>query len=268
MSKFLVSIIFICAGAVSAVTAQYQSAPFSLPPSTIIDQLKKMKAATPGITSREFAAAANTLLDSEGFNFIVAFDAATCQKIEAAKKNLKNPDDPLSLRAALRSVDGEAAALQLPEASFARTECGSCFISLPLLEVTPKDFVVKMLGRNIKFHLPGNFIVNEAILVTDDGLATVNTKWKIPFRTTPLTVSENGNVLYLGFDEPELKDLALIVFGEGTFQFTERKEVELERKGQILKDAPKDPDNPNVSFLKFENVRAKHVVRFPLRCTN
>ena len=250
----------------SEVSGQYKSAPFSLTPSTIIDQLKRIKAATPKILSKEFAATANSLLDAEGLNFIVAFDAATCQKIELAKKNLKNPNDPLNLRAALKSVNGEPANLQLPEASFAKTECGSCFVSLPLLEATPKDFVIKVLGRNIKFHLPQNFVINEAALVEDDGMAVVTTKWKIPFRTTPLTVSEDGNVLYLGFAEPELKDLALIVFGEGTFQFIDRKEVDSERKGILMKDTPKDPNNPNLSFLKFENARAKHIVRFPTNC--
>lgn len=128
--------------------------------------------------------------------------------------------------------------------------------------------MIKVLGRNVKFHLPPNFVINEAALVEGDGKAVVITRWKIPFRTTPLTVSEDGNVLYLGFAEPELKDLALIIFSEGSFRFVDRKEVDLERKGFLIKNVPKDPNNPNLSFLKFENARAKHIVRFPTSCGN
>lgn len=266
INKAFFAIVFVITGIVFPITAQQVTvAPFSLAPSTILNQLKKIRAANPDIPSKEFAAKANSLLQTEGLNFVIAFDAATCQKIELARKNLKNPNDPLNLRAALRSVDGEPANLRLPEASFDKAECGSCFISLPLLEVTAKDFVVKMMGRNIKFHLPQNFVINEAGLISGEGDSAALTRWKIPFRTTPLTVSEDGNVLYLGFSEPELKDLTLIVFGEGSFQFAERKDADLERKGQPLKDAPTDP---NVSFLKFDNTRAKHIIRFPLSCAN
>ncbi len=264
--KAIFAIVFAVSGILFPVEAQQVTvAPFSLSSSTIIDQLKKIKSANPAISSKELVANANSLLQTEGLNFVIAFDAATCQKIERAKKNLKTSNDPLNLRAALRSVDGEPANLQLPEASFDKSECGSCFISLPLLEVTPKDFVVKVMGRNIKFHLPQNFVVNEASLVSGESNSTPTTRWKIPFRTTPLTVSEDGNVLYLGLAEPELKDLALVVFGEGSFQFAERKDADLERKGHPLKDASKDP---NVGLLKFQNTRAKHTVQYPLACSD
>ncbi len=123
-----------------------------------------------------------------------------------------------------------------------------------------------MLGHNIKFHLPVNFVVSEAVLVDEKDLGTIKKKWRIPFRSVPLGVSYDENVLYFGLFEPELKDISLAVFGEGVFQFATRDEAESNGKGTLLKEFPKDPANPNLAFLRFENRGLKQVVKYSNPC--
>ena len=254
----------------SAVNAQRaEIKPFSVVQSNLLNDLKAAKTANPKLSTEEFVKTANGLLEKQGMNFIVAFDPNTCQKISQAIASLKDKSAPLNLRTALKSPLGENANLILPEVSFSKNECVPCFVRLPILEVTGKEFVTRVEGRNIKFFLPSNFILNEAVLVDEKDLTTVKTRWKLPFRTTPLSVSDSGNILYLGFAEPELSDLALMAYGaEGVYQFTAKSDLDPAKKGALLKDFPKDAANPNLAFIKFTGEGTNQVIKFSTNCGN
>ncbi len=253
----------------TAATAQYTAKPFSIAPSNLIEELRAAKAANPKMTTAEFVKTANSLLDKQGMNLVVAFDAATCQKISQAIAARKDKTAPLNLNTALKSPLGESANLLLPEVSFARTECVPCFVRLPILETNGKEFVTLVEGKNIKFFLPANFIFNEAFLVDAKDLKTVKNSWKLPFRTTPLSVSDSGNILYLGFPEPELSDLALMAFGrEGVYQFTAKSDIDTGKKGSLIKDFPRDANNPNLAFIKFTSGETIEIIRFSTGCAN
>jgi hypothetical protein len=114
------------------------------------------------ITPEEWAKAANDLLDKNGGQFRFSFDSATCDKIKKLRDERKDPTAPIRLGATLKSVDAEAAKLALPEPQSASDDCGGCFMEIPVLQLTDKDFVTVVNGRNIKFVLPLNFNVNEA----------------------------------------------------------------------------------------------------------
>ena len=239
---------------------------FDIAPPTVLSDVKTLRAANPKMTPTELVDTANKLLEKQGIGFTFSFDEATCLAIDKSIKSMKNPPPRLNLRTKLRSVGAEPATLTLPPADFANNECSKCSVTLPILELTDKEFVALMLGHNIKFHFPVNFIVSEAFLVDEKDLITVKKKWRIPFRSVPLGVSYDENVLYLGFFEPELKDISLAVFGEGGFQFATGEEAESNGKGTLLKEFPKDPANPNVSFLRFENRGLKQVVKYSNPC--
>ena len=262
----LVALVF-CFG--SIICAQkVDLKPFAVSRTTAIDELKKIKNANPKISAEEFTAAANALLEKKGLNFVFAFDAATCRKIEEAKKARKDPNAPLNLRTALKSVSGESASLALPEPGFEKSECAPCFVALPVLELTGKDFVTVVEGINIKFSLPANFTASEAALVDGKDLRTVITKWKLPFRTTPLSVSDKGDILYVGFPENELSDLVLMIDNEGAFQFTARKNIDAAKKAVPVVDFPAEAGNPQLAFIRFEKNAAIQTVRFSRRCEN
>lgn len=241
--------------------------PFSINQSNLITELKTLKASNPNISADELIKNANSLLEKQGLNFVVGLDPATCQKIEQLKKAQKQ-DAPLNLRATLKSPLGESATLSLPEAEFSKSECFSCFMNLSFMEITDKDFVTSVEGSNLKFFLPGNFLVNEAALIDEKDLMTVKKKWRMPIGAAPISVSNDGNILYLGFDEPELKDLTLAAFGEGVYQFHARKDLDAGKK-QTLMDKPQNiSGSPNVSFIKFESAEMKQIVRTPTKCSN
>ncbi len=251
----------------TAVSGQMVSmSPFDIAPPPILSDVKALRVANPKMTSTELVDAANELLEKQGIAFTFSFDEATCLAIDKSIKSLKSPPPKVNLRTKLRSVGAEPANLTLPPADFANNECSKCSVTLPVLELTDKEFVALMLGRNIKFHLPVNFIVSEAVLVDEKDMSTVKKKWRIPFRSVPLGVSYDENVLYMGFFEPELKDISLAVFGEGVFQFATREEAESNGKGEPVKEFPKDPANPNLAFMRFENRGLKQVVRYSNTC--
>lgn len=239
---------------------------FDIAPPTTLSELRSLRAADPKMTAAEFVDAANKLLEKQGIGFTFSFDDATCSAIESSIKGLKNAPAKINLKTKLRSVGGEPANLTLPPADFSNSECSKCSVTLPVLELTEREFVALMWGRNIKFHLPANFIASEVFLVDDKGLIATRTKWRVPFRSVPLGVSYDGNVLYLGFPDPELKDISLAVFSEGVFQFATRAEAESNGRGTLLREFPKDAANPNLAYLRFENRGVRHTVRFSNAC--
>ena len=255
------------ANAVNAQRVEFK--PFSVVQSNLLKDLRAVQIANPKIAPEEFVKTANSLLEKQGLNFVVAFDPATCLKISQEIAKLKDKTAPLNLRTALKSPIGENASLLLPEINFSKAECVPCFVHLPILETTGKEFVTIVNGQNIKFFLPSNFILNEAVLVDEKDLSTVKTRWKIPFRTTPLSVSDDGNILYLGFSEPELKDLVLMIYAaEGVYQFAAQSELDAAKKGTLLKDFPKDANNPNLAFIKFTSGETNQIVKFSTVCPN
>lgn len=263
---FLFSIVFLFGNPVYAQKVDIK--PFAVAQTNTVDDLKKLKAANPKIAIEEFVKTANSLLEKKGLNFVFAFDALTCQKIEQAKKARKDPNAPLNLRTALKSVTGEAASLLLPEPGFDKGECAPCYVSLPVLELTDKDFITIVEDRNIKFHLPQNFKASEAILVDGKDLTTAKTKWKLPFHTTPLSVSDENDILYVGFAESELSDLVLMIYGDGAFQFVAKSYIDTGKKGVLLKDFSADPSNPNLAFIRFEKNGILQTIKFSKRCKN
>lgn len=252
-----------------AVTVRGQMvtmSPLDIAPPTVFADVKALKASNPKMNSAELVDAANTILAKQGVAFTFSFDEATCMAIDKAIKSLKNPPPKVNLKTKLRSVGAEAANLTLPPADFSNQECSKCSVTLPVLELTEKEFVALMLGKNIKFHLPTNLAVSEVILVDEKDLTTIKKKWRVPYRTVPLGVSYDENVLYLGLPDPELKELSLAVFGEGVFQFATREEAESNGKATPLKDLAKDPADPNLAFLRFENRGLKQVVKYSNAC--
>jgi hypothetical protein len=241
--------------------------PFDIAPPTLLADVKALRAANPKMTAAEFVEAANVLLAKQGFPFTFIFDDATCDAIDKSIKSLKNAPPRVNLKTKLKSVGGEPANLTLPPADFANNECGKCSVTLPVLEITDKEFVALMLGQNIKFHLPANFTVAEAVLFDEKDPTAIKTKWRMPFRTKPLGVSYYGNVVYLGLPDPELKDLSLGVFAEGVFQFTTREEAESNGKGIIPGlNTPVNPRDPRSRYIIFDNRGIMQTVRFTDAC--
>lgn len=260
---FLAVLIFVS----NNLAQQARINPFAVQSSGLVGELKSFKIANPQVSAEDFMKTANTLLETKGLNFAIAFDAATCQKIKQAKNNLKDPNTPLNLRTAIKSISGEAASLALPEPLFGEAECFTCYIYLPILQIADGNFVTIIDNKNVGFSLPANFTFNEVTLLGEDSL-TVKRKWRIPTRLKPVSVSDDGKLLYLEFFEPELRDLVLLAFSEGVYQFDLRKNLDAEVKSETLESVPKNADTANFSLIKFTREGKSQTIKFPTYCQN
>lgn len=252
--------LIVCAIASEAVGQQFKAGRFTVEGSRFVTLVKDLRASNPKITPAALAEAANSILDKTGMPYAVSFDAATCERLGKIKAAQKDPNAPLALGATLKSVDAEGASLSLPEPVFAPGDCG-CYVELPLLQVTDKDFIAIVSGRNIKFHLPSNLNTYEAVLLDGKDRMTVKRRWRIPFRGLPIGVSHDENVLYLGFEDPALGDLSLAVFVEGVFQVATRAEAEEGGKGKLLEPHGLD------RLVKFDRWGNTYLVKFRDACS-
>jgi hypothetical protein len=247
------------AGSISGFGQMYRPAPLPISKSVLIAQLKQLRAVEPKVTDK-LIETANAILDKNGLDFALSLDATTCETIRKAKEQRKDPSAPLNLSATLRSVEAEGASFFLPDPVFPQAAC-SCYIEVPLLQVTDKDFIAVISGRNIRFHLPTNLATHEAHLLDPKDKTTPKRKWRIPFRGTPIGVSHDENVLYLAFDEPELADLSLLVFGEGVFQIGTRIEAEEGGKGKSI-----ETGKSSERQIKFDRWGKSYIVSYSPRC--
>ncbi len=152
----------------------------------------------------------------------------------------------------------------MPEPKFASVDCGNCFVEMPAFEVTENDFVTLLSSQKIKFHLPGNFYVNEIQLLDTNNRTTIKRKWRVPYRSLPIGISHDENVIYLGFDDLELAGLSIAVFGEGTFQICTRDEAEDGGKGKIESNIK--GSDPAFQLVRFDRWKNTYVVRFKPPC--
>jgi hypothetical protein len=247
---------------IAAFGQQAKIAPLPVRPSTFLNDFRTYVATNPKGSAVEKVEAANTILDKTGLDFVLFLDDATCQKVEEARRQSKDPLAPVHLSGTLRSVNADGANLALPDVQPASASCG-CHFAIPLLQFNNTEFITKILGRNIAFYVPRSVTPNFAFLVDPGDHALVKRRWAIPDRLTPIGVSFDENVLFLGFREPELGDLALAVFGEGVFQIVSREEAENGGKGVAIKKSPTDERE----LISFDRWKKTFVVAFRPPCS-
>lgn len=247
----LISITFVLAmnSAAQLVTMM----PFGVHESALIEQIKSLRSSNPKITAAELAKSANELFTKNGIAFKIYFDVATCQKIRAAKQSQKDPNAPIKLGTSLQSVGAHKASLALPQPILPPPQCGNCYVEMAILEMTDTEFVTLIQGQNIKFQLPANFSVNRAYLLDNKETAKKIRTWRIPYRATPIGVSYDQTVVYLGFESPELSALSLAVFDSGVFEITTRHEAEEGGFGKPDKSIKTvETDDQVINFTRWE----------------
>jgi hypothetical protein len=249
----------------AAYSQDFKATPFSLANSKLLEQIRAARAADPKMTNEQLADAANALLQKAGLSFQVFFDATTCEKLKKARDAQKDPSAPLKLGTKLQSLGADTVSLSLDAPNFVNPACGGCYVSLNVLEITDSDLVSIIQGQNIKFARPQNFLVNEAVLLDAKERNVIKRRWRLPFRTMPIGISSDENVLYLGFDEPELAGLSLLIYSEGVFQFGTRAEAELGGKGSLEPASPSS-EAQQLKYIKFDRWGSTYIVRYAPPC--
>ncbi len=236
--------------AIPVAAQQAKIAPLPVQPSKFIDELRALKAGNPKMSPADLVIEGNKLLDKQGMNFSISLDQATCTKIRDIKQKQTDPNAPVRLSGALKSVEGERANLALPDARVASDECGGCYMEIPLLQITRTDFITILRGINVRFEFPANFSTVRVTMPDEKDPRLIKRSWSIPERLVPIGVSHDENVLYLAFKEPDLGELSLAVFTEGTFELATRAEAEDGGKGQQFPSASPAPGR-QVRFIRW-----------------
>lgn len=250
---------------VSIFGQQVTIKPFAVRASTLLEDIKTLKSSNPKQSTEELVKSSNALLQKQGINYSFAFDAGVCQKIDELKKKQKTPNEPITLNAKLSSFEGEKANITLPPVRFGKV-VGTCFSLLPLLEITQNDFVTFIENRTVKFYRPENFNFNEVVLVDNKTFKTNVRSWKVPFCAAPLSVSEDGKMLFLNLPADELSEMVLIAYDEGTIQFYPKKDIDLTEKGIALDGISKTLNLPNNSFISFGTGEKQRVLKLSNTC--
>lgn len=257
MKNIIFAVLTILSALVITSFGQVIIAPFDVDETDTIAELKAIKAAKPKMTVEEFAQAANELIAQKGIGFEVGFDENTCQKILQIKNSRQN-DEPLRVSGKLNSPIGQSGNLRLPAVHFRADSYFSCEMKLPVVEITEKNFVIVLQGKNLQFNLPNNFRFHRVEAVDAKDLLTVKKRWQIPFSTAPISISGDGNILYLGFTDQDLSDLTLLAFAEGVYQFAPKSTIDTAVKAALLNN----PNATEFAFKKFEKGSNVNVVRF------
>ncbi len=263
MKHIIFSLVFTVWLSLGAFAQSAKINPLVVERSTLVEQIRALNRSNAKLTTAELASAANGLLEKNGINFVITVDRVTCEKLKDRKGKSTSP---LALGASLRSVGADKAALSLPAPHLVSAECGGCYVELPLVQITEVDIVTVLMGQNIKFMLPDGIQTNEVALFDPKDQAKVKTRWKIPFRATPIGITYDGNVVYLGFEEPELSELALAAFSEGVFQITTRVEAEDGGKGQTVETPLAKRKDAFDQMVRFDRWKNTYLIGFKKSC--
>ena len=265
--KQLIMLMSVCCIGIFASLSFGQAAinPFDISPSTFFTEITKLRKSTPDLKPDELAKQANEIMNRDGFPFKFSLSDTACASIEKSIKDSKDTNANANLRTKLQSVGGAMTSLVIPPANFSDSECGRCSVTLPVLEATDANFVTLIMGRNINFVRPAVMSLSKIELVDESDKKTVKRTWLVPFHGKPIGISFDGNVVYLGFPDTELKDIALAVFGEGVFEVTTREEAESSGRGTILDGRSADT---NTTLIQFTYRDIKQTLKFSDSCKN
>lgn len=240
--------------------------PFSVTASDSLEELKKVKSSNPNMTAQDLSEKGDSLIAAKGLNFVFSFNSELCQKVTEAVQKQKDKSNPIRLNAQINSVEGDIASISLPEIKFDSGGCGKCFVRMPLVEFNEKEFVTFIQDRSVRFYTPKNINYEEINLVETQNPLKVIRTWKVPFRSMPLAISDDGKMIVLDLPSSELKEIALLIYDDGTFRFYPKKDLDLSAKSEILKEVPGQTESAKTSFIKFIKGEQQHILKFNKNC--
>ena len=264
----LICVLFVISSPFAAFSQQARVDAFSIVRSNLIEQLKQKRMESPKITANELVNYGNDFLSKSGFNYEFGLAPKIC-KIIADKKAKAKPEqnNAVGITAKFNQEQGEPVTVKFSDVVTEIDGCGACALEVPLVAITDKDFVTIVLGRNIKFQLPPDIVLEKVDMVDNENLKAVVRSWQIPFQTTPIGVSKDGTVLIVDLPIKELTELALQIFDNGVIQLAAKKDLNLIEKPILLKDFPKDPNNAYLSYITFGAGASKKTLKFSAPCT-
>jgi hypothetical protein len=213
-------------GMLAAATSysQFTVSPFEAKRSELVSQIKALKVTEPGIKPDDLARRSNELLTKTGLGFTINVEPQACAQIKTLMDAQRAAKKTGHLVLKLPSIGGDAAPIVLPDPQFPSSSCKTCSIELPLLELTESNFVMLLMGQNIKFAKPA-WMIPASVELEQNVSAATPLRWNVPLAGEPIGITEDETVIYLALPDPDLMDLAVAVFREGVFEITTREEA-------------------------------------------
>lgn len=274
-SRLITLAVLICALALaSAVSAGRESGALEsfrqkrLPkivPSSLLSLVEKRVKEQPGISPKELAAYANSILAHEGFNY--EFDL--CEVVGKSKRESSTPGTslPKTYLLPMTSVKGEKITFRIADEN-REGLCGQCYFSIPCFNVTRRDMLMVSKGRQYRLKRSEQMYLDEMSLV-DETMKRALRTWQVPYATVPVGISHDGKKLYLNLTY----DAEDVVFGKLVLEISEtglrieaRDEVNV-KEGEWIKEHPTDPKNAYLSFMRFRVGNQSYIIRFSAPCT-
>ena len=229
--------------------------------SNILSEVSEHKKKQPTISASELAAYANELIETRGFDH--NYDA--CDVL--SKRDRKSKAEFLHVRQEVSLIGGRKMNLELDVLNPRESMCGECSVWVPAIRGGNREMLLIAEGRRYPIRRPAAFTLDEAELV-DSSLKKVLRRWELPYQTVPKGISVDGTKLYLDlYTEYELDDLILELSEDGTLVFRDRAALGPKGEGTWLENAPKDPNNSYLSFMKFKSGNKTYIIRFLAPCT-
>jgi hypothetical protein len=234
----------------------------TLKPTNIIESVMRRKAASPALSAAGLARYANELLARTGFSY--DFDSCEVYMPHAPPANT-----PLGTAVVfdhrLTRLDGREVAFRFVTDNMG-APCGECYLSVPALRVTKREFTVVADGTVYNLKRPASFRLDEAQLL-DASMKRVLRTWQLPYQAVPEGVSPDWRSLYLGFyTGTGLDELLLEISEDGRPRFRVRAGA-FAGGGEWITERPNDPNDTFEGYMRFRAGGRSHVIRFTGPCT-
>ena len=268
--------VLVCALALTGVVgakrqagARASSAQKHLPkivPSSLLSLVAREIRERPGMSPKEVAAYANTILPHVGFNY----DFDLCEIIGKGKPDASarsNTSQPRTYLLPMTQTGGRRITFRIEDERLEGL-CGECFFRIPCLNVTGRDMLVVSKGRRYRLKRSEQMALDEMSLV-DSSMKRVLRTWQVPYQSVPVGISQDAKKLYLelrGEDERDVFDKLVLEISETGLRIEARDEVNV-KKGEWIEQHPTDPRNAYLSFMRFSHRDQSYIIRFSGPCT-
>lgn len=143
--------------------------------------------------------------------------------------------------------------------------CGERIVSLPVVKVTPRTFVLVAKGRQFHLQRPPSFALDRMDLV-DEAMQTPVHGWEVPYESVPKGVSMDGRSLYVEGFPSHRHELWLAVSDKGISLKSAPGSAQ-QSAGMRIENHPTDPNNAYLSFMRFHVAGKTMIIRFSGPCT-
>jgi hypothetical protein len=234
-------------------------------PSSLLSLVAREIREHPGMSPKEAAAYANTLLPHVGFNY--HFDLCEIIGKRAGDGSFPDTTSPKTYLLPMTQTGGRRITFRI-ENEYPEGLCGVCFFRIACLNVTKRDMLVVSKGRRYRLKRSKQMALDEMSLV-DNSMKRALRTWQIPYQGVPVGISQDAKKLYLdlrGDGESDLFKQFVLEISETGLRIAARDEVNV-KAGEWIEQHPTDPRNAYLSFMRFRAGDQSYIVRFSGPCT-